>query len=943
MTSTLATSWLGGSARPLLLDDAGAGWRLETGYADVFVAADTGARRHLFRLEAGATLVSGGAGARFIAVGGLDSRFIGITANDLDAETVRPWIERLTEAAAGRPRVWVDQALAPGRGELAGGGRAAPSGSKLLWLAPLSGQMRWLGAAELAACEAFPVISPGWIEAVDAADFEAVEADPKGEAMLAAVRRLNAAAAIILRRREQAESQAALARGVERAVRSDAVLERGLNLLAGRVSPHRAAGSDDLSVALAEVCRAIGHAGPLPRPVAPGPDQLGRTMAAAQLLGRPVILSPDWWRRDGLPLIGRTSDDHWVALLPLPKGGWRLVGADLDHEVTESLAGTVSGEAIQVYPSLPAQPLKLRDLARLAGRGIGSDVARIALTGLAAGALALAVPAASGLLFDHVIPAGDIGALDQILIGLIAVAAGQTSFELVKATALLRLEARLDSNLQAALFDRLLRLPAGFFRRYTAGDLSQRTLGLQQAREIVSSAMLTGLLSALFGLINIVVLVAIDARLALLAVILTAAIGAVSGAISWGQLREERRRGAAKGRTDGFLLQLLVGVGKLRAAAAEKRAFAQWALRSAEQRRAFIGVQRYTALQTIIQSALPSLAQLLVFVAVVLVAKSDLTQNAIKALAQPGGAGDPATPGLSVGAFAAFLAGFGQLMAAFTAAALSSTQVLGVAPLLERTRPILETVPEVTPDRLELGRLAGGIDFRRVTFRYASGGPAVLDGLSFSIKPGEFIAIVGPSGSGKTTVLRMLLGFEQPETGQIFYDGIATERLQPASLRSQLGVVLQNGRITAGSIFSNIVGEDGGLDAAWAAARLVGLADDIEAMPMGMHTVLPDGGGTLSGGQKQRVLIARAMARRPAALLLDEATSALDNRTQAIVTNTLAGLEITRIVIAHRLSTIRQVDRILVIELGQLVEEGDFDQLMQNGGPFAALAQRQLL
>jgi NHLM bacteriocin system ABC transporter ATP-binding protein len=658
-----------------------------------------------------------------------------------------------------------------------------------------------------------------------------------------------------------------------------------------------------------------------------------------------VVLSPDWWRRDGLPLLTRMGDGQWVALAPQAKGGWRALGVDRSLEVTAEVADQISSEATQIYPGLPARSLLLRDLAGLASRGLGRDVLRLGVMGTAAGLMALAVPIASSLLFDHVIPTGDLSGLWQILVGLIALALGQTSFEIVKVTALMRMEARLDSNLQAAIFDRLLSLPVGFFRQFTAGDLSQRTLGLQQAREVLSGAALTGLLSALFGLINLSVLFSIDARLAFLAIGLTVLIAGVSAGLAFGQLRYERRRETAKGSTEGFLLQLLIGVGKLRAAGAVKRALAQWALRSAEQRDAFLGVQRFAALQTIVQSALPNAALLLIFLAVVVFAKDDLLQAALNALAPtPGDAAGAAAKTLSIGSFAAFTAAFGQLTAAITAAALASTELLGVAPLLERTRPILETVPEVSPERVDPGRLAGRIDFRRVTFRYTPSSPAVLDGLSFSIKAGEFVAIVGASGSGKTTVLRILLGFEQAEAGQVFYDEMPTDRLERSALRSQIGAVLQNGRITAGSIFDNIIGEgQGGLDDAWAAARLVALAQDIEAMPMGMHTVLPDGGGTLSGGQRQRVLIARAMARRPAILLLDEATSALDNRTQAIVTETLAGLDVTRIVIAHRLSTIREAGRILVLDRGQLVEEGGYDDLMKRGGRFAELAQRQLL
>jgi ABC-type bacteriocin/lantibiotic exporter with double-glycine peptidase domain len=219
----------------------------------------------------------------------------------------------------------------------------------------------------------------------------------------------------------------------------------------------------------------------------------------------------------------------------------------------------------------------------------------------------------------------------------------------------------------------------------------------------------------------------------------------------------------------------------------------------------------------------------------------------------------------------------------------------------------------------------------------------VLQGLSFSIRPGEFVAIVGPSGCGKSTVLRLMLAYETPQAGEILFDGTSLATLDAVSVRRQIGVVLQNGRVQPGNLIENIGGgRPIALEDAWHAARLAGLEADIRALPMGMHTMLTDGGGTLSGGQRQRLMIARALARRPRILLLDEATSALDNRTQSIVTEAVAGLGLTRIVIAHRLSTIEKVDRVLVLDGGRLVQSGGFDELSARPGLFQDLARRQL-
>jgi ATP-binding cassette subfamily C protein len=291
--------------------------------------------------------------------------------------------------------------------------------------------------------------------------------------------------------------------------------------------------------------------------------------------------------------------------------------------------------------------------------------------------------------------------------------------------------------------------------------------------------------------------------------------------------------------------------------------------------------------------------------------------------------------------------GFNAALAGFNATVTGmislSANLLGIVPQLERIRPILEAEPEVTEDKAEVGELSGRIEISNVTFRYGPDMPTVLRNVSINVRPGQFIAIVGSSGSGKSTLLRLLLGFEKPETGSIYFDGQELAEVNVASVRGQMGVVLQNGQLMAGDILSNIIGSlPLNIDDAWEAAEMVGLAEDIRAMPMGMHTVISEGASNISGGQRQRILIARSIVHRPRLIMFDEATSALDNRTQAMVTASLDRLNATRIVVAHRLSTVINADVIYVLDKGEIVESGTYAELMAGNGLFAALAQRQM-
>jgi ATP-binding cassette subfamily C protein len=298
---------------------------------------------------------------------------------------------------------------------------------------------------------------------------------------------------------------------------------------------------------------------------------------------------------------------------------------------------------------------------------------------------------------------------------------------------------------------------------------------------------------------------------------------------------------------------------------------------------------------------------------------------------------------LSTGDFVAFNAAYTSFQNALLQMAVALTASLNVVPLYERLEPILQEPPEVDATRTHPGELTGSIEVNHVHFRYTEGGPLVANDVSFTIRPGEFVALVGPSGSGKSTMLRLLLGFETPESGSLYYDGQDLSTLDVREVRRQIGVVLQNARVMPGDVFKNIVGASNlTLDDAWEAARNAGLEEDIRSMPMGMNTMVSAGGETLSGGQRQRLLIARAIVKKPRLLFFDEATSALDNKTQSVVSHCLEGLKSTRVIIAHRLSTVIHADRIIVMEAGRMVESGTYAELMDKNGVFAELAKRQL-
>lgn len=640
---------------------------------------------------------------------------------------------------------------------------------------------------------------------------------------------------------------------------------------------------------------------------------------------RKVALRGRWWCEDNGPLLAFWDDGNPVALLP-DKGAAYILrdpAHDDSSNVTPAIAARLKPFAYEMYRSLPHRPVDWKDIIRfMFTPRARQDASRALFIGLVIGLLGMGFPIATGVLVDKIIPVAESSQLFYMMILLLALAFAVFGCTVSQAVTWLRLSGTSDSSLHSAAWDRLLHMPVSFFRQYTAGDLAIRMGGVTTSFHIISNWLTGGMVSALFSLLQIGLLFSYQPTLAWLAVILVVVYMILFALISVRLRRYTNQETTQQGIVSGLLVQLVASIPKLRVAAAEKRAFHRWSHAFSIQRAFAYKLRESGNTLLIINTGYPLAASLALFW---MVSASGIQMNP--------------------GAFVAFHAAFAILIGSVIGFCASSIPLFELIPTYKRLTPLLEEQPEIDDAQSDPGELSGEIEVSHVSFAYDTSGRLALDDVSLHIKAGEYVAIVGASGSGKSTLLRLLIGFEKPTNGAIYYDGKDISGLDLRAVRRQCGVVLQNGRVWAGDIAENIIGQstDLSVEDAWTAAHAVGLDADISSLPMGMHTVLSEAGSTFSGGQRQRILLARAIVHKPTVLFLDEATSALDQISQEKITTMLQAMNSTRIVIAHRLSTIVHADRIIVMEKGKIVEQGTYEELLERGGVFAAMAQRQVI
>ncbi|MFN8058384.1 MAG: NHLP bacteriocin export ABC transporter permease/ATPase subunit [Vicinamibacterales bacterium] len=661
-------------------------------------------------------------------------------------------------------------------------------------------------------------------------------------------------------------------------------------------------------------------------------EQVNAVASASAFRTRAVALRDDWYNYDHGPLLGMVeATKEPVALLPTSPRSYDLVNAKTGARtrVTEQVASTLSGFGYTFYRPFPPGEVSVTQLVKFGALGIGSDMKLVGLMSVIVGMFGTVTPYFTGQIFDAAIPQAERSMLIGFGLALVGSALATALFKTVQGIATVRLQSKMDYGIQAAVWDRVLNLPTTFFRKYSAGDLADRAAGVDAIRGLVSGAGVAAILGSVSGLFYVVQMFTYSLKMAGTAVGLTLIFVIVNWLGNYLQLTTARSVTQLQGRIAGLVLNLITGVNKLRVTGAEQHAFRVWAQQFATQKGISLRNSLVQAGMMVFSGIFPVISSMALFTVMIWE-----MQTAAESGARP----------LTTGEFIAFNTCYGLFLAAMQALGDSSMSLLKIVPIYERLKPILMTPPEVDPSRAFPGKLTGEIELSHVSFRYAEDGPWIIRDLSLKIKAGEFVAFVGGSGCGKSTLMRLMLGFEKPSSGAIYFDGQDMNSLDVRLVRQQMGVVLQVSRVMPTEIYRNITGTSSRtIEDAWDAAEKAGLAEDIRNMPMGMHTYVSEGGGTLSGGQRQRLLIARAIVNKPKILFLDEATSALDNRAQAMVSESMERMSATRVVIAHRLSTIINANKICYLEQGRIAEMGTNEELMAKGGLFAQLALRQVV
>lgn len=661
----------------------------------------------------------------------------------------------------------------------------------------------------------------------------------------------------------------------------------------------------------------------IPHDVKEVDDQIEYSCRQSGIMYRSVKLEKGWYRDAAGAMLGRLKSGEVVALLPDKLGRYGFFNPNTQKRVklNRKTQELFEEDAYCFYKPFPLKKIGIRELIKYIFSTIDvSVIVYIVAITLFATLVGMITPKITKILFSDVLESKSLQLLLSVACFYVCTSLSLLLIRGIKSLLMNRVSIQMDVSVQAATMARVLSLPPNFFKNYSSGEITSRAQSVNSLCTTLVQTFLSTGLTSLFSLLYITQVFVYAKELVVPALCVTIATLVFSVVSSLVQMKISEKQMELSGKMSGLTYQIITGVQKIKLSGSEKRVFARWLNHYSEEAKLTYNPPKFLLFNGVISTAISLVGTIVMYFFAV-------------------------QSNVSVADYTAFNSAYGMLSGALMSVAGIALTAARIKPVFEMAKPIMNAEPEISEGKQTVTKISGGIELSHVSFRYDVNSPLVVDDLSLKIKPGQYVAVVGKTGCGKSTLLRLLLGFEKPQKGAIYYDGKDLETLDLRSLRKKIGVVTQNGKLFQGDIYSNIVISAPYLsvDDAWKAAEIADIAEDIRKMPMGMHTIISEGAGGISGGQKQRLMIARAVAPNPKVLMFDEATSALDNITQKKVSEALDGLKCTRIVIAHRLSTIKQCDRIIVLDGGKIAEDGTYDELLAKKGYFYELVERQRL
>ena len=633
------------------------------------------------------------------------------------------------------------------------------------------------------------------------------------------------------------------------------------------------------------------------------------------VMWRAVKLKDRWYEDHVGIMTGSLKSGGLVVFIPGGKKGYFFRDPETGkrNRITKRNADLFESDATLFYRNLPLRKITVQDILQFARDSVSpGEIAAYALATIILMVLSMVFPAMTKQLVTSQ------RGLEFIFILLLIVTMIMFLITLIRQFLLPRITTKIAVPLQAAFMMRVLSAPPDQMKHFTAGDLGNRVGNLYQNLQLLISMLLSMVLTAACSLVCFVQMFIYNPALGGIALALIVLLALLYARVVLRQAQVSAERMAFAAEASGITYGLIDGMQKISLSGAEKRAFTVWADAYRKSMKPIYDPPLLLKIFSVLTPVILQAGNILFY----FLAASTQTNQAD---------------------YFAFSSSFAIVTGALTVIAVNATGFANALPVFRNLKPVMEMVPEADGNKTLVKNLMGRISIQNVSFRYEKDMPLIIDHLSLDIPKSAYVAFVGITGCGKSTLVKLLLGFEKPESGEIYYDGNPISSLNLTSLRRRIGTVLQSGEIFAGTIFHNITIAGNNLTEqdAWEAAEIAGIADDIRRMPMQMNTLLPSGGRGVSGGQKQRILIARAIASKPKILIFDEATSALDNITQKAVSDSIGELDCTRIVIAHRLSTIQNCDRIVCLDKGSIVEQGTYEELIRKNGFFAELIKKQ--